>query len=682
MPNFSNVSFELLFIIFISIIFVVVIFNLFVVIYIRKHPYSFELSKRNLKSKSFFIFASVNTLLLFGVIFLIYQMFFTYPHITSTYPLEGEYWRNYDNPIEINFSRPINTKGIVINLLPNTSGEWKFEKKNELIPFVDSIKFYPNETVYPGNEIYVYMSNISNVFSTIKNYEAQLKFYSTDLPTINDSQPQSSAEFVQVGNEVSFNLSHKDGEYVEWAFLTNVNDHFEIIRDKSTTIKLKFDNNFSQGKEYFIKVYRIPVSQSTKTGDATRSGDKQNIYNLHFKTVGAPLITNASPKGSGILTNASVKISFDYPMDKESVEKGFQISPNVAGSFYWSDDLKTMRFTPSSTLEKDKSYTVKIASGVHNQNGGVSEEEIVFSFQTIGRVKVSSWNPRTNATSIATGSNINVTFNQSVDQQSAQSKFSISPNIPGAFSWSGNTMVFNPDNNLDFLTNYQITISADIKSINGLDSNESFTSSFTTEAKKVLLSVPQYRQVNSKECQIVATQIIMGYKGKAKDKTTIFNEFPKETTVCDAENNIWGNPNIGFVGDINGNHDCASGNRGYGVYWSPVSSYLSRNGISNSVSRGMSITQLTQEIEAGHPVMLWWQNGWSTPTDVSWDTPDGQHIYAVNGMHSEVAIGFIGTTNNPTHIIVQDPWRGQRTLEIGYFKGLWSYFGNTGIIVY
>jgi uncharacterized protein YvpB len=96
----------------------------------------------------------------------------------------------------------------------------------------------------------------------------------------------------------------------------------------------------------------------------------------------------------------------------------------------------------------------------------------------------------------------------------------------------------------------------------------------------------------------------------------------------------------------------------------------------------MSISDLANEVAQGHPVILWWQNGWSAPNDISWTTPDGQYIYAINGMHSEVAVGFIGPTDNPTHIIVNDPWRGRRELEVGYFKSLWGYFNNTGVVIY
>jgi uncharacterized protein YvpB len=106
---------------------------------------------------------------------------------------------------------------------------------------------------------------------------------------------------------------------------------------------------------------------------------------------------------------------------------------------------------------------------------------------------------------------------------------------------------------------------------------------------------------------------------------------------------------------------------------------MSSRGVSNQIYTGWSISGLAKEVEKGNPAVIWGQNGWASPTWKSWDSPTG-HVDALNGMHSEVVIGFIGSSDNPTHIITNDPWRGRRTLTVGQFLGSWNYFNRTAVV--
>jgi uncharacterized protein YvpB len=77
--------------------------------------------------------------------------------------------------------------------------------------------------------------------------------------------------------------------------------------------------------------------------------------------------------------------------------------------------------------------------------------------------------------------------------------------------------------------------------------------------------------------------------------------------------------------------------------------------------------------------MIWGQNGWASPVWRNWNSPTGT-VNALNGMHSEVVVGFIGSSDNPTHIITNDPWRGRRTVTVAQFNAVWGYFNYTAIV--
>jgi uncharacterized protein YvpB len=647
--------------------------------------------ERKIGLRFFDIFSNKKTRILVYVFFCIFflitqfflckELFFSKPQMVSSYPKYGDYWNDYDKPIVLIYDRPLNLDRLILNISPDTDGEWVYKKTFGFLPFVREVRFVPYETVYPGNEVLVYLADVTNLFGLIHDKEDHISFRSVELPTIVSSQPQDGEKDIDTKQQVIFNLSHKEGSYVDWEFEIEPKETvFDVDRDNSDEIRLSFENDLKQDTHYSIKVFQIPLAKDTKTGEISKKGENSNVYTLNFQTVVPPLVESMSPQGGGIYVDSIVKIVFDSKVEKQSVEDLFSIHPNVVGTKEWLGD-RTFVYRPNG-LEKATSYRVKLSKGLKSSMGGISEEDVTYSFQTIGNVIVSKTNPANNSSSVGISSSFDVYFNQPVDQNDAQKRFTIEPKTDGVFSWSSNVMKFKPNTNLDYLTSYKVSIAKGVKSIHGLDSLVDYRFVFVSEPKKVVLSVPSYKQTNSKACNLVAARMILAYKGIHKSETQIYSEIAKDSTVCDAENNTWGNPHVGFVGDINGNHDCASGQRGYGVYWGPVSNYLSVNGVSNQVFSGISVSDLAKEIEKGRPAILWWQNGWSPANNISWSTPEGQNIYAVNGMHSDVAIGFIGTSDNPTHFIVNDPWRGNRTLDVSYFKSLWGFFGNTAIVVY
>jgi Bacterial Ig-like domain len=65
------------------------------------------------------------------------------------------------------------------------------------------------------------------------------------------------------------------------------------------------------------------------------------------------------------------------------------------------------------------------------------------------------------ATGVARAANVTVTFDEPMDRPSAERAFSISPSIAGVFSWTANTMTFNPSADLTADTTYTASVMAD-----------------------------------------------------------------------------------------------------------------------------------------------------------------------------------------------------------------------------
>ncbi len=608
------------------------------------------------------------------------KQFTTYPNYYAAFPKEGEVWNDYQRPIEISFSVPVDKESLIINMAPENSGDWVFEKSFSFLPFTRRIKYYPNETIYPDQDIMIYLTDLTNHFHTMDGGEHLIRFHSISLPDIVSTQPENEATDIPIDQDIVINLNQKDGTYVGWEFDFNIETKYSLIRDNDKFVVIALNESLKQGQSYEIDIYQVPLSSNIETLEVIKRGDKENIGKLTFTTVTAPMVESFEPTGSTVMPDSQIRIVFDNDMNKESVESAFSINPETEGEITWEDD-RTFIFTPSENFPKETHYNVTLKQGMESKVGGVSEEDIVYSFDTIGAVRVIGWSPGYGATSARVTSSINVIFDQAVDHTSAQESFSMSPTASGNFSWNGNTMIFTPSASLEYSTQYTVTIQSGVKTVYGYDSRQSFSSVFTTETNIFVLNVPLYRQTHAFTCNITAVAMALSYSGVPSSEMSVYNAVPKDNTPCTKVGTdiiIWGNPHVGYVGNIDGAGECG----GYGIYWEVASSYMSSVGVSNRIYTGWNVADLAHEVQNGHPAVIWWQNGWASPFDKSWNTPDGQYIRAINGMHSEVVVGFIGPADNPTHIITNDPWRGRRTLNVAYFNSLWGYFNRTAVVVY
>ena len=70
-----------------------------------------------------------------------------------------------------------------------------------------------------------------------------------------------------------------------------------------------------------------------------------------------------------------------------------------------------------------------------------------------------------------------------------------------------------------------------------------------------------------------------------------------------------------------------------------------------------------------------------TGTRIDWQTSDGDNVVAVNGEHTFVVIGFVGSASDPEKIIVLDPLYGERYFTKDNFLWRWGLLGNSGVVV-
>lgn len=578
-------------------------------------------------------------------------------------------WADQRQPLAIQFDRAFRQDLLVPQIKPAIKGRWAYE--HDGIPFLARrVVFYPEESILPGQRVILYLSYVNGVAAQpSQTWDKINEFYSAELPNIVTTVPAAGEASYGTASPVEFELNAPDGDFVEWGVKVEPEVTFELDRSDPLRLRVNFPTPLAQNTKYVVTLNRTQVARNLVTSELISEELPEEVSKLEFTTVRAPALAGSEPSGDKVLPNAQIKLTFDKPMDQASVLNNLKIEPELAVESIWNSDIELL-IKPVAPLARDTEYKITVAAGTLAGDGGAIEAAIVHTFRTLGKVSISAISPVSGATRQSLSTRIRITFNQQVDVPSAQSKFSISPSVAGTMAWDQNTMIFTPNGSLAYETQYTFKISAGVKSIYGVDSAQDFSYSFRTRPDEVVLGVPAYSQGSYRYgCNLTAASMALKFKGVTRSVGQLWGEVAKDGTASN-----WGNPDVGFVGDIY--------NNGYGVHWGPLGSLIGRYRAFN-VYRNWNLTALLREIENGNPVIIYSHNGFAgSGANKTWSTYNGGSYTGKQGMHSYVVRGFKGSPESPSAIYIVDPNGGTYEVwSVGTFNSFWGVFGNTAIVV-
>ncbi len=574
-----------------------------------------------------------------------------YGHLAT--PTEDGQLLQAHMPIVITFDNPVDAHNLTMHISPEIKGEWKF---TNILPINTSLKhqaiFYPEESFYPDTKIVVYIVGLQSLFPGSKAHEQAIEFFSPKTPNIAEIIPASGQEKVDIADNIEIIFDNPSGMFAHWQFHFEPEIQFQINKVSDKKYLLEPKETLFQDTQYALSISRSLQTYNVKDFSPIKI-DTEDVFSMTFHTVSPPLIEEHAPQGEEVRSNSQIRIVFDEDMDKEDVEKHIIISPTTTGTISWENE-KTFVFTPTKELKKDTKYIITVKKDMLTAYGGKTEEDVELYFKTLGSVALKNTFPASNSYGIQLDiPHIAITFNQGVDHDSAQSSFSLSPNVPGTFSWENNTMIYSFTKKLDYSKKYQIHLDKNIKSLYGQDSIEDFSYLFLTKNKVFTLKIPMYYQEEDFTCNLAATSMILKYRGITQNEANIKSSI-----------GIGGDPNKNWVSE-------------YGVHWGPIAQYISQYR-KVAIKTGWNISELAHEVERGNPVIIWWHNNYS-PSG-AFTLPSG--VIGYEGMHSEIVSGFVGNADNPITLITNDPWRGIRHYSRKNFLATWGYLGYTALVVY
>ncbi len=196
--------------------------------------------------------------------------------------------------------------------------------------------------------------------------------------------------------------------------------------------------------------------------------------------------------------------------------------------------------------------------------------------------------------------------------------------------------------------------------------------SFSSSAS-VRLPLKHHPQLKNLSCETASLRMVLNFHKVVISEAEIIKKMPFDSTP--KGKGIWGDPDTGFVGDIDGK----MGETGYGIHWNALAK-LSSTWKKTSVLSENSVAELVKHLEERRPVIIWMVEG--EKRDISWKTPKGKKVFALHNEHTQVVYGYEGTKDAPTSFHVMDPIKGPQVRETAEFLKEWDSFGRKGIVVY
>lgn len=566
------------------------------------------------------------------------------PQILSSTPSDKQILSATNPKIHIEFSAPVKFSTLRIHTYPeniltvNTDGYFQ-----NRLSFGRSLTIMPKNSFPPDERVMIYISNIEGPLTHGFGGEKLLELASEISPVITSIQAPSLFTDVSVNQDIIFGLSKPVSNFSSWS-ITSVPKHEFILTANGNTLSARPASPLRQGTTYSLDIQKTPVIIEYSTGNAVEQLPSLTGKSISFTTIKPPYLKHISPVSQLVYPSEEIIFDFEQPMNPGITQEKLQLIPDVAKTIHWEQNNTRMRIA-HAPFPKNSTISARLATGSQTQQGGLLESDIVYNFKTPGPVEILSH---------TTDPILSVVFNQPVVESSVKQKLTVSPQFAYTTTSSESAITIHPKQKLLPETTYSINFKTRIESIYGVPSEKQLTVIFTTDSVNTILPVPFYKQESAFTCNIAAAKMLLSYKHITTSEQSLI------TAIGPGGTRGYGNPDSGYMPD-------------YGTYWNALSKGL--NAFSpNTIIQNGTLKQILSLIESGTPVMIWGQNGWSDPHDISWTSKDGTYIRAINGMHSSVVRGFKGTADNPTDIYLNDPWRGQYSIPVSEFLRRWGYF--------
>ncbi|GGW96886.1 hypothetical protein GCM10007391_33710 [Alteromonas halophila] len=260
------------------------------------------------------------------------------------------------------------------------------------------------------------------------------------------------------------------------------------LSDDGTQLEFIPDNNLAANHRHYWYVGYSPYLQDMAGNRVAQNQFRQFVTGSDEDNA-APLFIkgNIPDSQTDVPVNARVQAQVSDVLGSACTEGVTLVSggSEVPVSRSLSSDRKTITLTPVSVLDTSSSYTMRFTAVCDYAGNTLDDDVLSFTTSsdsdpdTSGPV-LQTVTPENNATGVALDTQIVLTFNEDIAENSFIVLWQGSTQIPGANAVSGNQLVFTPSDDLDAATSYRIEIRYNVNDFVGTQRWNSDTT-FTTQ---------------------------------------------------------------------------------------------------------------------------------------------------------------------------------------------------------
>ncbi|PGT18036.1 S-layer homology domain-containing protein [Bacillus cereus] len=197
-------------------------------------------------------------------------------------------------------------------------------------------------------------------------------------------------------------------------------------------------------------------------------------------------------------------------------------------------------------------------------------------------------------------------------------------------------------------------------------------------SSQVILNVPSLYQFPELHngCEVVSLQMLVEHQiGRSLNKVTFAFEMPFDQTKLKnykTSSQIWGDPDVGFVGDVTGNTP------GYSINPEPLKRLLDKYARGTNLT-GNDLSVLEDYVRNGKPVVTWVTVALNNPRPITtWKTAGGKTIYARMNTHAVVLTGV-----DDNYVYYNDPFYGTKNVKVSKsrFASIYNQMGKKALSV-
>ena len=403
------------------------------------------------------------------------------PRLTGLEP-DPDFAFQPTTPLTLTFDQPMDRDSVESSLVldPAVSGTFLWNESSTRVVFV------PGEAGYePGTTQIVRLEAGARAGTLPRTTESSAEWRFA-LPTLLDEQtPPLGA--VDLGPYPVLRASFSyplDCEATSRAFSVTP-DTDGIVECEGNTLTYSPTSPLQFGTSYVALLDDVYLG-----GD---SWPRQGVR-WEFHTAPALSIWEIHPSATESLDDlwTQFRVTFNRPVLVDSAVSRLSLVDeggiSLDGDLTWEDGGASLVFQPTEPLRPSKTYRLTMHGGVQDELGFELPETLELLYSTPPMVGVPT--PAPGETGVVLDNTVRVPFMRPMDKASVEAGIDIAPAQDGVVTWEEDTFVFAPQGGLTAETDYEVTLSPDVRDASGAPLAESMQWAFSTQPFLLEAQVP------------------------------------------------------------------------------------------------------------------------------------------------------------------------------------------------